>query len=146
MNIDRFKAQHVEILKDIKSLRELSHHGIESHSTEIAALLTSMSRKISSHLAIEDLTLYPSLRESESTKMVAMSRAYQEEMKGIATAYIKFSRHWNPITLAADPQKFRDEANVVLKMVHSRIVKENTQFYPAIESLLSVQKKTMELH
>ncbi|MGB6007433.1 hemerythrin domain-containing protein [Castellaniella sp.] len=135
MNIDKFKAQHVEILSEIKSLRELSLHGIESHSAEIAALLASMSRTISSHLATEDLVLYPVLREDKSAKIAAMSSAYQEEMKGIATAYIKFSRHWNQVTLAADPQKFRDEANIVLKMVHSRIVKENTQFYPAIESL-----------
>lgn len=135
MNVDKFKAQHVEILSGIKSLRELSHHGIETHATEIATLLSSMNRTISSHLAMEDLVLYPALREGESVEMATMSRAYQEEMKGIATAYIKFSRHWNKITLAADPQKFRDEANVVLKTVHSRIVKENTQFYPAIESL-----------
>lgn len=137
MNIDRFKAQHVEILRDIKSLRELSHHGIEGRSTEIAALLSSMTSKISSHLAMEDLTLYPSLRENEAPKIATMGRAYQEEMKGISMAYINFSRHWNSTTLAADPQKFRDEANVVLKMVHSRIVKENTQFYPAIEDLPS---------
>lgn len=135
MNVDKFKSQHVEILSEIKSLRDLSHHGIESHSVEIAALLTSMSRTISSHLAMEDLVLYPALREGDSTEMAAMSSAYQEEMKGIASAYIKFARHWDQNTLAADPQGFRDEANMVLKMIHARIVKENTQFYPAIENL-----------
>ena len=136
MNIDKFKSHHVEILSAIKSLRDLTHLGVEENSSEIVRLLSAMSLTIKMHLAIEDRILYPSLRQSENATVSAMSNIYQEEMKGIASAYIKFANHWsNAASLITDPKKFRDEANVVLKTVHSRIMKENTEFYPAVEGL-----------
>lgn len=136
MNIDKFKSQHVEILSRIASLRKLTHAGIEENAPEIARELISMSTIVKGHLAIEDRILYPSLLKDEGAAMAAMSKTYREEMKGIASAYIAFARHWStPAQLFADPQKFRDEANTVLKTVHRRIVKENTEFYPAIEAL-----------
>jgi hypothetical protein len=136
MNIDKFKSQHVEILSRIASLRKLAHAGIEENAADIARELISMSTVIKGHLAIEDRILYPSLQKDEGTAVAAMSKTYQEEMKGIASAYIAFARHWSTAArLIADPQKFRDEANTVLKTVHTRMVRENTEFYPAIEAL-----------
>lgn len=136
MNIDKFKSQHVEILSRIAFLRKLTHAGIEENASDIARELSSMGTVVKVHLAIEDRILYPSLQKDESTAVAAMSKTYQEEMKGIASAYIAFARHWGTAAqLIADPQKFRDEANIVLKTVHTRIVKENTEFYPAIEAL-----------
>lgn len=136
MNIDKFKSQHVEILSRIASLRKLTHAGIEENAADIARELISMSTVVKVHLAIEDRILYPSLQKDEGSAVAAMSKIYQEEMKGIASAYIAFARRWSAAAqLIADPQKFRDEANTVLKTVHMRMVKENTEFYPAIETL-----------
>lgn len=136
MNIDRFKDQHVEILTGIDTLRKLSHQGIEKHALDIAGELNALAQVIIQHLAIEDRILYPSLEQSGDANMAAMSRKYQDDMQGIANAFISFSRRWsNAKKLLADPESFRTEANVVLKNVYNRMLRENHDFYPAIEAM-----------
>lgn len=135
MNIDRFKNQHVEILNGISVLRKLTHKGVEENAVDIAHELKALAQVIIQHLAIEDRILYPSLEQSGDERMASMSRHYQDDMKGIANAFITFSRKWtNANQLLKNAASFRDEANVVLKNVYDRMLRENKDFYPAIES------------
>jgi ElaB/YqjD/DUF883 family membrane-anchored ribosome-binding protein len=86
-------------------------------------------------LAIEDRILYPTLQKGTDQRLADMSRAYQEEMKGIANAYISFARKWGKVAAIAEKaEQFRQEANTVLKTLHTRMQKENTEFYPAVEA------------
>lgn len=136
MDIDRFKHQHVDILTGIAVLRKLAHQGVEDHAVDIAHELKVLSTIVTSHLAIEDRILYPSIRRSGDTDMADMAQSYQDDMKGIANAFINFARRWsNATTLAKRPDDFRAEANSVLKNVHERMLRENREFYPAIEAL-----------
>lgn len=136
MDIDRFKHQHVDILSGIAALRKLTHQGIEDHAVDIAHELKALSTVVTSHLAIEDRILYPSIRRSGDANMADMAESYQEDMKGIANAFINFARRWSSATiLAKRPDDFRAEANSVLKNVHERMLRENREFYPAIEAL-----------
>jgi hypothetical protein len=136
MNIDRFKHQHVEILSGISMLRRLSHQGIADHAVDIAHELRALSQVVTQHLAIEDRILYPSLEQSGNDRMARMSVTYQNDMKGIASAFINFARRWgNATLLTRSPEDFRAEANTVLKNVHDRMLRENREFYPAIEAL-----------
>lgn len=136
MNIDHFKGQHVRIMAGIDTLRRLSHQGIEDRAGDIADQLSALSKVVTQHLAIEDRVLYPSVERGTDANLAAMSHAYQDDMKGIATAFIGFARHWSdPTRIALQPEVFRAEANTVLKSVHQRIVRENHEFYPAIEAM-----------
>ncbi|MGB3276804.1 MAG: hemerythrin domain-containing protein [Castellaniella sp.] len=136
MNIDRFKHQHVEILSGISLLRRLSHQGIADHAVDIAHELKALAQVVTQHLAIEDRILYPSLEKSGDDRMARMSAAYQGDMKGIASAFINFARRWGDATrLTRNPEDFRTEANTVLKSVHARMLRENREFYPAVEAL-----------
>ncbi|MGH8227990.1 MAG: hypothetical protein ACREU3_08835 [Steroidobacteraceae bacterium] len=63
-------------------------------------------------------------------------RCYQDDMQGIAAAVMHFIHEWgHRDRLAREPERFRGEANVVLRDLHARIVQENREFYPAIEAL-----------
>jgi len=136
MNIDRFKHHHVEILSGIATLRKLTHQGVADHAVDIAHELKALAQVVTQHLAIEDRILYPSLERSGDAHMAGMSRAYQNDMPGIASAFINFARRWSNATLLTkDPDGFRADANVVLKNVHTRMVRENREFYPAIEAM-----------
>lgn len=101
MNIDRFKHQHVEILSGISMLRRLSHQGIADHAVDIAHELKALAQVVTQHLAIEDRILYPSLEKSGDDRMARMSVAYQNDMQGIASAFINFARRWGNATLLA---------------------------------------------
>jgi len=136
MDIDRFKHQHVDILSGIAALRKLAHQGIVDHAVDIAHELKALSTVITTHLAIEDRILYPSLRRSGNAAMASMAQDYQDDMKGIANAFINFARRWSNTTqLTRNPEQFRDEANTILRDVHARMLRENREFYPAIEAL-----------
>lgn len=136
MNIDRFKQQHVAILEGIHALRELAHRGIAGHAPEIADRLELLAGVVTQHLAVEDRILYPSLERSGDESIARMSVAWQEDMKGIASEFIRFSRHWSSAARLVDqPEDFRAEANRVLKAVHERLQRENREFYPAIEAM-----------
>jgi iron-sulfur cluster repair protein YtfE (RIC family) len=135
MDIDRFKNQHVEILEGIAELRRLARSGIQTHAPAIAAKVAALSSVITLHLAIEDRILYPAVQNTGDAHLASMGKAYQEDMKGIASQYIAFSRRWSqPGEVAKQPESFRDDANTVLKMVHQRMQRENVEFYPAIEA------------
>lgn len=136
MNIDRFKNHHAEILSGIASLRKLAHQGIADYAVDIAHELKALSQVVTQHLAIEDRILYPSLERSGNPEMARMSRHYQNDMQGIASSFINFARRWSSASmLQKNPEGFRAEANTVLKRVHMRMVRENHEFYPSIESM-----------
>lgn len=135
MDIERFKQQHVEILDGIAGLRRYAHAGVREHAHEIAGLVSALSSTVKLHLAIEDRILYPSLQKGGDPQLAAMGHAYQEDMKGIASEYIAFSRRWSSAAaLQAHAEAFRKEANAVLKTLYLRMCRENTEFYPAIEA------------
>ena len=136
MDIDRFKHQHVDILERIAALRRLSHGGVQANATQIAEQVKQLGSVLALHLAIEDRILYPTVRKAADPEIARMGETYQTEMKGIATAYQRFTRRWSDAAqVIADPEAFRLAANTVLKEVFMRMQRENREFYPAIEKL-----------
>ncbi|NYT25664.1 hemerythrin domain-containing protein [Alcaligenaceae bacterium] len=136
MEIDRFKHQHVDILQRIDALRALAHGGIEKNASLIAEQVHGLGTVVKLHLAIEDRILYPAVRKAQDARIAAMGETYQEEMKGIANACIRFTMKWSDSgRVAGEPESFRSEANTVLKDVYQRMQRENREFYPAIEQM-----------
>lgn len=136
MNIDKFKHQHVAIYECIRTLRHHVLSGIAENARQIAGTVVDMSSTIKLHLSVEDKVLYPALRSSKNQSMASLGNRYQEDMKAIARSYEEFARKWNTaVNVARDPEGFRAEANTVLKRLHARIRQEDSDFYPAIESI-----------
>lgn len=135
MNIDKFKQQHVDILSCIATLRVLVRSGIEKNAAEISRLIIMMSSTIKLHLAVEDKMLYPALQANTDSSLARMGKRFQDEMKSIAHSYLDFARRWNTaLTVAQNPEGFRADANTVLRVLHDRMRREDTEFYPAIEA------------
>ncbi len=134
MNIDRFKHQHVDILRGIAELRALARAGVAEHAEDIAQRVVALSSVIKLHLAAEDRALYPALRQMPDRTLARIGQQFQDDMVSIAAAYLGFSRRWNTAAqVRADARGFRADANVVLKQVFERMQRENREFYPAIE-------------
>ena len=134
MKIDKFKHQHLDILRSIDLLRQLTHAGVERNAAEIAQRIVAMSSTIKLHLAVEDQALYPALQRSGNASLARLGRQYQSDMGPIASAYDAFARRWNTAeSLRTDEKGFRAEANVVLRKVYERMQREDHDFYPRIE-------------
>jgi hemerythrin-like domain-containing protein len=136
MNLDNFKSQHADIMQVVTSLRAAIQSGVRENSADIAALIVKASSIIKLHLAGEDKYLYPAAEKSTDAGIKSMVRRYQDEMGGLAEAYLSFSRKWvAPAAIANDPEGFRSQANEVFKALHQRIQRENSELYPAVEKL-----------
>lgn len=136
MDIDRFKQQHVDILERISAIRQLAHAGVEANAAAIAQQIKQLGSVVTLHLAIEDRILYPSVRNASDPEIAEMAETYQQEMKGIAAPYLRFTKKWSEAgNVAAEPEAFRVAANTVLRDVFLRMQRENHEFYPAIERL-----------
>src|SRR3546814_7893879 len=93
-----------------------------------------MSSIIKMHLTIEDKALYPALARSHDAEMVSKGRYFQLEMGTIAQSYEKFAFKWNTAQkLQNDEEGFKAEANVVLRNLHARMVRENTDLSPKVD-------------
>jgi hemerythrin-like domain-containing protein len=135
MQIDKFKQQHVDILRRVAALRELTHAGIAGNAQAIAEGIIGMSAVIKLHLAVEDQALYPALQRGGDAVLARLGRQYQDEMGPLAQAYDAFARRWNTAQrLRADAEGFRADANNVLRRLHERMQRENHEFYPRIEA------------
>ena len=135
MNIDKFRHQHVTILDCIARLRQTVQAGIAEHANDIARQIVAMSGVIKLHLAIEDSTLYPALAHSGDARLARMGSRYQHEMAGIVDDYLSFAHRWNLGThVAAQPDRFRADANRVLRVLYERMRREDSEFYPAVEA------------
>ncbi|MNM59194.1 hypothetical protein D3C81_704390 [compost metagenome] len=136
MNIDKFKQQHLAILAAIDDLRQLARGGVAAQAQAIAGQIVAMSGLIKLHLAVEQRYLYPAAQASGMATVARMGRAYENEMHGIAGAYLEFAGRWNtPVRLEAEPDAFRSEANSVLHALYQRMRREDSELYPAIETL-----------
>lgn len=135
MNIDKFKHQHVDILRRIAALRELTHAGVARNAEAIAQGLVAMSAVIKLHLSVEDQALYPALQRGDDAELARLGQRFQVEMGPIAAAFDQFARRWNTAQrLREDEAGFRAAANDVLRRVHERMRHEDCDFYPRVEA------------
>ena len=135
MQIDKFKHQHGDIKRRIAELRDLARAGADTHAEAIAQGIVAMSALIKLHLAVEDQVLYPALQADRQSDLARLARHYQSDMVPIAAAYDAFARRWNTSqSVRADEQGFRDDANLVLRKLHERMLREDREFYPQIEA------------
>lgn len=136
MNIDRFKKEHDVVFAAVSELRNVVNSGISKNADAIVKAIVSMSSTIKLHLAAEDRFLYPTLASSANPAAVRLGKKFQDEMGGIATAYMDFAGKWNiESKVAADPEGFRADANNIFKALHQRIQRENQELYPLAEQI-----------
>jgi len=131
MNIDKFTDEHVLILRAVTDLKALAKDGIGQNADAIAKSIVRMSSSIKLHLAAEDRYVYPTLANSSDPAIAKLGTQFQQEMGGIAAAYVEFAGKWNTApNVAADPEGFKDHANAIFKALHERIQRENKELYP----------------
>ena len=135
MQIDKFKHQHGDIKRRIAELRDLARAGADTHAEAIAQGIVAMSALIKLHLAVEDQVLYPALQADRQSDLARLARHYQSDMVPIAAAYDAFARRWNTSQrVRENVVEFRDDANLVLRKLHERMLREDRDFYPQIEA------------
>ncbi|RJF91907.1 hemerythrin domain-containing protein [Noviherbaspirillum saxi] len=136
MNVEKFKKDHNEILALVAELRTITQAGIAKNADAIAQQIRTMSSVIKLHLAAEDRVLYPALAKSQNPAVAKVGERFQQEMGGIAAAYMEFAGKWTiGSKVSSNPEGFKEEANNLFKALHERIQKENQELYPLADQI-----------
>lgn len=134
MNIDKYKSDHVEIMRLVTDAKTLVLGGADKQPAAIAQKIVAISSIIKLHLAIEDQVLYPALKRSVSTQVARTATRFQNEMGPLAADFSAFARRWNTeARIRTEPVTMRSEAMAILDRIHRRMQQENRELYPLAE-------------
>lgn len=134
MNIEKYKRDHVEIMRRVTDLKRLVLSNVAAHAAEIAREIVAISSTIKLHLAIEDQVLYPTMKKSTDPGVAQTASRFQDEMGPLAADFAAFARRWNTErSVASDAATMRDQAIQMLDRIHHRMHHENRELYPLAE-------------
>ena len=134
MNIDKYKADHVTIMRLVTDLRQLVLDGVEKQPAAIAQKVVAISSTIKMHLIVEDQVLYPAMRRSEAPTVAQTAIRFQKEMGPLADDFTVFARRWNTeLRVKSEPVAMHDEALAMISRIRLRMQQENQELYPLAE-------------
>ena len=102
---------------------------------ELFELRRSLMQTLIGHLKLEDWALYPRLIDSGDESISATGRHFQEEMSGLAPAFVAYCEKWTANTIAGDWADYCNDTRGLLDALNDRLARENRDLLPALERL-----------
>ena len=133
--LKKIRDDHATLARIFKRLREV----IQRPSAPPVIALFDLRRELMStllaHLKLEDWALYPQLIDSREPEVARVGRAFQEEMGGLAPAFLAYANTWNADSIGADWARYCQETNAILDALMDRLTRENRELLPLLERL-----------
>lgn len=131
---ENFRKQHAEMVELVRKIEPLlDPQKLVTAAGEARTLLSTLIGKLSLHLAVEDNSLYPRLKQHKDGKVRELATKFETEMSGVKPVVEAFSRKWTESAIRTDPKAFCDETRKIFAVLGDRIQRENTQFYPVVD-------------
>ena len=138
------RRQHHDIMLRATSLRGLGDMiKTRQDAAEARAAIDGIDRMLTEHLTIEDDHLYPTLLDCPDRGIAEMAADCAEEMGGILGAWVAYRDRWSAAAIVADPRRFKAATAGVIGALAMRIERENSELYPAVESLVERSRKAL---
>ena len=94
-------------------------------------LVSRFSGKLLVHAEMENGALYPRLLHSADDDVRARATALYEEVKRIYASFESYARRWpSAEAIAADPAGFVRDTRDVMRILGTRMRRENDELYP----------------
>ena len=134
INIKNLKRQHENIIADIDFIASELRKGSLLNQLETALYINRLAGKIKIHLMEEDKYMYPELLHLDDTELRIMAEEYIDEMGDLANQYVKFKNEYNTGSkIAKNKEAFLDASKEMMKILKTRIDKEDNELYRIIE-------------
>jgi hemerythrin superfamily protein len=131
----KIREDHAILAKLLRQLR----HIIETNQQPSQLVLFELRRELVStllaHLKLEDWALYPRLVESSDEVVSEVARRFQEEMDGLAPAFVAYCDRWSASAIDRDWAGYCSETCAILDALEHRLVSENRELLPLLEKL-----------
>lgn len=105
---------------------------------ELYAIRMKLASELIRHLKTEDWILYPRLLTSSNSRVAETSRAFSEEMGGLAKEFRDYAERWVAYAIESDWKGYRRETAEILRVMAQRMKREERELYPLLETTVQV--------
>ena len=102
---------------------------------DLFKLRHDLSSTLIAHLKSEDWVLYPRLLASAEGKIAQTARTFNDEMGGLAQAYMAYADKWTATSIESDWPGYCGETKSIIEALSTRITRENRELYPLLEAV-----------
>jgi hypothetical protein len=133
--LDKLRDDHVVLARLFRRLRNI----IEQPEPPSQLVLFDVRRELLSsllaHLKLEDWALYPRLAASSDGSISETGRRFQNEMGGLAPAFLVYCDKWSASSIQSDWAGYCAETRGVLDALENRLDCEDRELLPLLERL-----------
>ena len=133
--LTKLREDHASLAKLFRQLRAI----IESSHAPPTLVLFDLRRVLMStliaHLKLEDWALYPRLIASDDSEISNAGRQFQDEMGGLAPAFLAYCDKWNASAIEQDWTAYCTDTGAILDALEARVLRENRELLPLLSRL-----------
>lgn len=134
---ERFRRQHEELASLSAEILER----VAAPAAELAAdaghvrrLVARFAGKLAVHASMENEALYPRLLAHRDPEVRAKATALFDEVGALYASFGGYRERWPTIdAIERDPAAFAKDTRRVLKVLWSRMMRENDELYPLVD-------------
>ncbi len=132
---EKFRQHHDELVALVGNIQKSLSGNVAAEVDNISNTLTTITGKLTVHLAMEDNVLYPQMIASPDATISGAAKKFQTEMSGIKDVYVGFTKKWSKSAIAADTAGFAKDFAGIAQALAQRITRENNELYPLADKL-----------
>ena len=134
-DLAKLRDDHAELIRLVRRLADLIEQPAAPAQLELFELRRALSSTLIAHLKAEDWVLYPRLLASGDAAIAAVAAAFNEEMGGLANAYVAHTDMWSATAIAEDWAGYCTATRGIIDALTNRITRENRELYPLLDRL-----------
>jgi hypothetical protein len=133
--LTKLREDHAALARLFHQLRSVIDGTAAPSQLVLFDLRRDLLSTLLAHLKLEDWALYPRLIESGDEAISETGRRFQEEMGGIAPAFVAYCDRWSANAIAADWTGYCSDTGAILDALENRVLRENRELLPLLEGL-----------
>lgn len=134
-DVAKLREDHAELVKLARQLETFIGQPAPPQQLALFEVRRRLTSTLIAHLKTEDWVLYPRLLASSDASVAATGRAFNDEMGGLAAAFMAYSERWTADAIQADWPGYCRETRVIVDALMNRITRENRELLPLLDRL-----------
>ena len=131
----KLRQDHADLARMFQTLERITAQPKPPSQLELFEIRRSLMSTLIAHLKLEDWALYPRLIESGDENISSTGQSFQDEMGGLAPAFLAYCDKWTAGTIASDWSNYCADTRGILDALNNRLVRENRELLPLLERL-----------
>jgi hypothetical protein len=133
--LTKLRDDHAALAKLFRRLGAVIRQRDPASQLELFELRRELTSTLIAHLKLEDWALYPRLIGSGDSEISAAGHHFQQEMGGLAPAFVAYCDKWSANAIESDWAGYCAETRQILDALENRLLRENRELLPLLERL-----------